>query len=64
MKTTLIYFGGPDSTVLLYDLFNRGHAITAQTFHIGDRERAASDNKSPRFDELRVGYRLANVWEK
>jgi 7-cyano-7-deazaguanine synthase len=39
MKTVLLYSGGLDSTVLLYDLLDQGHTVVPLGFDYGQRHR-------------------------
>jgi 7-cyano-7-deazaguanine synthase len=61
MKTVLIYSGGLDSTVLLYDLINKDAEVFALTVDYGQRHSKEIEYARRNCKELVVGHRLANL---
>jgi len=62
MKTVLIYSGGMDSTVLLYDLlFNRGHEVKCLSINYGQRHSVELEHAKAICQELGVEHRIADL---
>ncbi len=61
MKTTIIYSGGLDSTVLLYHLLNQGHQVQALTVAYGQRHFVEMKHAAKICRNLCVEWRLADL---
>jgi 7-cyano-7-deazaguanine synthase len=61
MKTILIYSGGLDSTVLLYDLMNKGGHVLALSFNYGQRHRLEVDYAKQNCLDLGIPHRMADL---
>ena len=60
-KTVLIYSGGIDSTVLLYDLLNSGHDVQALSVNYGQRHSKELDCAKSLCKQLNVEHHLADL---
>lgn len=61
MKTILIYSGGMDSTVLLYQLLNEGNEVKALSVDYGQRHKKEIDAARAIADRLGVEHRVADL---
>ena len=61
MKTLVIYSGGLDSTVLLYDLHNAGHALGALSVNYGQRHSCELECASKICAQLKVAHKVADL---
>jgi 7-cyano-7-deazaguanine synthase len=60
-KTVLIYSGGIDSTVLLYDLLNSGHDVQALSVNYGQRHSKELDCAKSLCKQLNVEHHVADL---
>jgi len=60
-KTVLIYSGGIDSTVLLYDLLNSGHDVQALSVNYGQRHGKELDCAKSLCKQLNVEHHVADL---
>lgn len=60
-KTVLIYSGGIDSTVLLYDLLNSGHDVQALSVNYGQRHGKELDCAKSLCKQLHVEHHVADL---
>jgi 7-cyano-7-deazaguanine synthase len=60
-KTVLIYSGGIDSTVLLYDLLNSGHDVQALSVNYGQRHSKELDCAKSLCKKLNVEHHVADL---
>jgi len=60
-KTVLIYSGGIDSTVLLYDLLNSGHDVQALSVNYGQRHSKELDCAKSLCNQLNVEHHVADL---
>jgi len=60
-KTVLIYSGGIDSTVLLYDLLNSGHDVQALSVNYGQRHIKELDCAKSLCKQLNVEHHVADL---
>lgn len=60
-KTVLIYSGGIDSTVLLYDLLNSGHDVQALSVNYGQRHIKELDCAKSLCNQLNVEHHVADL---
>ena len=60
-KTVLIYSGGIDSTVLLYDLLNSGHCVQALSVNYGQRHGKELDCAKILCKQLNVKHHVADL---
>jgi len=60
-KTVLIYSGGIDSTVLLYDLLNSGHDVQALSVNYGQRHSKELDCAKSLCKQLNVEHHAADL---
>ena len=60
-KTVLIYSGGIDSTVLLYDLLNSGHDVQALSVNYGQRHSKELDCAKSLCNQLNVKHHVADL---
>ena len=60
-KTVLIYSGGIDSTVLLYDLLNSGHYVQALSVNYGQRHSKELDCAKSLCKQLNVEHHVADL---
>lgn len=61
MKTVLVYSGGLDSTVLLYDLLARGVETHALSIHYGQRHSRELDSAREITKSLSVNHRVLEL---
>ncbi|MCC5834271.1 MAG: 7-cyano-7-deazaguanine synthase QueC [Opitutales bacterium] len=61
MKTVLVYSGGLDSTVLLYDLLAKGVETHALSIHYGQRHRRELDAAATICKELKVEHQVLEL---
>jgi len=61
MKTVLVYSGGLDSTVLLYDLIHTEERVLALTVDYGQRHRREVEHAKRICGRLNVHHRLADL---
>ena len=61
MKTVLIYSGGLDSTVLLYDLLASGDTVLALSVDYGQRHRSEVEHARRIAESLGVEWQLADL---
>jgi len=61
MKTLIIYSGGLDSTVLLYDLHHAGREVAALSVNYGQRHRCELDRAAAICAGLGVCHRTADL---
>ena len=61
MKTVLIYSGGLDSTVLLYDLLAGGDTVLALSVDYGQRHRSEVEHARRIAESLGVEWQLADL---
>jgi len=61
MKTTLLYSGGLDSTVLMYLLLSQGHKVTALSVDYGQRHRREIDAAAALCDLKGVSHVVADI---
>ena len=61
MKTVLIYSGGLDSTVLLYDLLAAGHSVRALSINYGQRHQKELQAASCICQQLGIEHRVADI---
>lgn len=61
MKTVLIYSGGMDSSVLLYDLVSSSHEVKAISFDYGQRHRKELEYASYNTRKLGVDHRVIDL---
>lgn len=61
MKTVIVYSGGLDSTVLLYQLHAEGHDLSALSIDYGQRHRCELERASEICSELGVPHSVADL---
>lgn len=61
MKTLVIYSGGLDSTVLLYDLYQAGHKLSALSVNYGQRHACELERAADICKGLRIPHRVADL---
>jgi len=61
MKTLVIYSGGLDSTVLLYDLHQAGHDLTALSVNYGQRHACELERAAGICQGLRISHKVADL---
>ena len=60
-KVILIYSGGMDSTVLLYDLIKQGYEVRALGINYGQRHKKELECATKICAELNIEYRIADL---
>ena len=61
MNTVIIYSGGLDSTVLLYDLLAAGHSVRALSINYGQRHQKELDAASGICGQLNIEHRVIDI---
>lgn len=61
MKIVVVYSGGLDSTVLLYDLLARAHRVKALSVHYGQRHARELKHAARICRDLRVPHEIADL---
>ena len=61
MKTLIIYSGGLDSTVLLYDLHQAGHDLSALSVNYGQRHACELERATGICNGLRIPHKIADL---
>lgn len=61
MKTVLIYSGGMDSTVLLYDLIKSGAEVSALTIHYGQKHNKEINHAESITADLGIEHKVVNI---
>lgn len=61
MKTVLVYSGGLDSTVLLYELLSNDDQVLALTVDYGQRHRKEIEHSRLICERLMIGHRIADL---
>ena len=60
-KIILIYSGGLDSTVLLYDLINNGNEVKAITFDYGQRHSKEIEYATFHTEKLGISHKVIDL---